>query len=400
MDTKETIYLRLSLGVKCSSSQLAYSYLDGRLSQEELFQLGGETLSFSQICQRDTLVGKIINGSPKEQTHSKEELEQQVVTLEREIKWLRKICDETVVSNQEAYSLLEALSSKYQGDEYDEQRLRQTALALGKAFKKASITFDDALGRRIPKPGEVFYRVNMITEYCNEIEEEFKREIIQLLELEDQCKEAIENEKERVTKILQKDIETREILRINLRECSKEIREYVNNEFPNDGHYCYSVKVNDDRKELKDKIYSAIKSYASDVAPDDVVALFDSTFWGKADKGILISYKAIYIFDGSTTRDANGARIKNIQILPIKPQYNFAISPASGKIKLLCEDECLATFNGNCKIRLKEFCEKLNKMCKDLFMDFSLVYKINNVDFTKQNHQVLMDLVRKKSEMH
>jgi len=56
MIIEEKIYFRESLGVKCSSLQLAYSYLEGRVGKNEVFSLDGIKLNFSDIFLQDEMV--------------------------------------------------------------------------------------------------------------------------------------------------------------------------------------------------------------------------------------------------------------------------------------------------------------------------------------------------------
>ncbi len=60
MQGEEKIYFRKSLGVECSSTQAAYSYLDGRVDQKEIFLLDGKEMFFSDIFVQDELVRKIV----------------------------------------------------------------------------------------------------------------------------------------------------------------------------------------------------------------------------------------------------------------------------------------------------------------------------------------------------
>ena len=60
MQGEEKIYFRKSLGVECSSTQAAYSYLDGRVDQKEIFLLNGKEMSFSDIFVQDELLRKTI----------------------------------------------------------------------------------------------------------------------------------------------------------------------------------------------------------------------------------------------------------------------------------------------------------------------------------------------------
>ena len=60
MQGEEKIYFRKSLGVECSSTQAAYSYLDGRVDQKEIFLLDGKEMFFSDIFVQDERVRKIV----------------------------------------------------------------------------------------------------------------------------------------------------------------------------------------------------------------------------------------------------------------------------------------------------------------------------------------------------
>ena len=68
MQNQETIYFRERFGVKCTSSQMAYSYLEGRIDENELFAVDGEKITFKDIFIRDAIVQKIVrtNGDWRE----------------------------------------------------------------------------------------------------------------------------------------------------------------------------------------------------------------------------------------------------------------------------------------------------------------------------------------------
>lgn len=63
MNGDELLYKRLSLNVNCRSSEIAYSYLEGRVSAEEKFEKDGKKLSFQQILASDEIVRFIIRRS-------------------------------------------------------------------------------------------------------------------------------------------------------------------------------------------------------------------------------------------------------------------------------------------------------------------------------------------------
>ena len=47
------------------------------------------------------------------------------------------------------------------------------------------------------------------------------------------------------------------------------------------------------------KLYNAIKSFAPNIAPEDVLALYDDTLFMTGKRGILLTYKQVIIFDGT-----------------------------------------------------------------------------------------------------
>jgi len=60
MNGDELLYKRLDLNVNCRSSEIAYSYLEGRVDAEETFEKDGKKLSFQQILASDEIVRSII----------------------------------------------------------------------------------------------------------------------------------------------------------------------------------------------------------------------------------------------------------------------------------------------------------------------------------------------------
>ena len=63
MQIEEKIYFRESLGVKCSSVQIAYSYLEGRIDEREVFSENGRKICFSDLLLQDEMVRRIIRAS-------------------------------------------------------------------------------------------------------------------------------------------------------------------------------------------------------------------------------------------------------------------------------------------------------------------------------------------------
>ena len=68
MQSEEKIYLRESLGRKCTSEEIAYSFLEGRVDKNEHFALEGKSISFAELFLQDAIVRRIIRtqGDPKE----------------------------------------------------------------------------------------------------------------------------------------------------------------------------------------------------------------------------------------------------------------------------------------------------------------------------------------------
>lgn len=60
MNGDELLYKRLALNVNCRSSEIAYSYLDGRVDAQEIFEKDEKKLSFQQILASDEIVRVII----------------------------------------------------------------------------------------------------------------------------------------------------------------------------------------------------------------------------------------------------------------------------------------------------------------------------------------------------
>lgn len=63
MQIEEKIYFRERLGVKCSSTQIAYSYLEGRIAEGEVFSENGRKICFSDLLLQDEMVRGIIRAS-------------------------------------------------------------------------------------------------------------------------------------------------------------------------------------------------------------------------------------------------------------------------------------------------------------------------------------------------
>ncbi len=62
---EEALYFRESLGVYVRSSQLAHSYLDGRVDAREVFSVGEKKFRFSEILLCDEIVQTVVNTSDR-----------------------------------------------------------------------------------------------------------------------------------------------------------------------------------------------------------------------------------------------------------------------------------------------------------------------------------------------
>ncbi len=66
LEKEERLYLRIGLGVEASSSGLAESYFDGRVSPRERLRQGNRELTFAQAVREDAVLQRLVGDLPSE----------------------------------------------------------------------------------------------------------------------------------------------------------------------------------------------------------------------------------------------------------------------------------------------------------------------------------------------
>ena len=90
MQEEEKIYVWKALGVKCLSSQIARSFLEGRIGQDDLFLQEEEAFTISDLFARDAIIREII-GPKMESLENSSTGEGPVDTLARRLELFKRI---------------------------------------------------------------------------------------------------------------------------------------------------------------------------------------------------------------------------------------------------------------------------------------------------------------------
>ena len=454
MNGDELTYKRIALDVNCRSTEIAYSFIEGRIDANERFELNGKQLSIKEIIANDEIVKAIIlekigadgvnhrlfplnkfnSFSERYKLFKKivlhgndsllffilqiEKLNKNNATLQAEKEELDKKLDfctvqrnyltqtnaKTLENLGDLLIILQGLKNNFSDCEnsitYQYSKLLQMEESAITSVKQALQENCDKFNQVIDeKNQEKIKAVDIISTLHKENEKniEDRKKYLQDY-VSQQEKELLENKEKTIQEIDNlKQAAVKEIEKKNqlLSTSMSKAGDFYSTIYKNKANlFKENPNVYSSPKIPNKKLFTAIQKCNGEIAPCNVIAMYDSSSSKNGSSGILVSYHAFYIFGDFTTKKYLLNSYNKISIAP--PQKHGFIGSI---IKVLFSDgtttktinlqnSTIATLNVKNSESFDKFVEDLNCLLSSCNWTSNQIAEIEKIDFDSSSIKV------------